>query len=207
MPVTPLSATVADLSVGGAWLLNVLVTDSACDPVDQAPVVTVTLPAGTTATPDVETVATGVYRTVYYPAGAGRHIASAVTAGYGAVDFAAYVAAPVTAAGMPTVDDLLGDPEDPEDDGYLGPSSYTVGEVEAALDAEAAAQRRACAVPAAYPDDLREALMRRVARNLSMRRIPLALVRGDGEAGDTVLYGSDPEIRRLERGYPRLPVG
>lgn len=207
MPVTALSPVVADLPVGGAWLLSAAVTDLDGEVVDLAPVVTVTLPDGTTATPAVEAVTVGVYRAEYFPAAAGRYVAGVVAAGYGAVDFTAWVAAAVTAAGMPTLADLVGDPEDPEDDGYLGPTSHSDTEVADALAAEAAAQRRACSIPAAYPPDLREALLRRVARNLSMRKLPLAVLRGDAEAGDTVLYGSDPEIRRLERGYPRLPVG
>lgn len=81
-------------------------------------------------------------------------------------------------------------------------------EIADALSAETSAQRRKCAIPADFTADLREALHRRVARNLALRGLPLAVLRGDGEGGsDTVLSNNDPEIRRLELGYKRLPTG
>lgn len=209
MGVRALSSTSVDRTVGGVWDLLVDVRDADGCLVDDAPVVTVTLPDATTATPAVEAVTTGVYRAEYVTAAAGRYVARAVTATHGAVDFTAFVTGVVTAAGMPDLDDLRGDPDDDEDVGYLGQNSFTDADIQDALDAEAAAQRRVCRVPADYPPDLRQALLRRVARNLSMRKLTLALARGDAEAGssDIVLGGNDPEVRRFERPYRKLVMG
>lgn len=93
---------------------------------------------------------------------------------------------------------------------YLGTSSYSDEQLEAALAAELAAQAHSCRVPAAdavWPADLAEAAYRRVARNLAMRNIPLAAFQGDAEVGSLVPPGRDPEVRRLEAPYRRLPVG
>jgi hypothetical protein len=190
--------TSVDLPVGGLWELTVSVYDDAGVPIDAAPVVTVTLPGGGTATPVPTEEAYG-WRALYEVATPGRHVARVVSTGYGVAEFTAWVSAIVPAAGMPDVDDV---------DDYLGEHSWTDAEMQAALDAEAAAQRRCCTIPAAYPPDLREALLRRVARNLSMRRLTLSVQRGDNEAGDvTVLPGRDPEVRRFEKNYPKLGVG
>jgi hypothetical protein len=92
-------------------------------------------------------------------------------------------------------------------------------EIASALATEIAAQRKAVraaafgvdpaapAAPVAYPTDLAEAVCRRVARNLALRGIPLAVLQGDTETGPTVLPGRDPEVRRLEAPYRRLPAG
>ena len=92
-------------------------------------------------------------------------------------------------------------------------------EISSALAAETAAQRRVLrasafgvdpeppAEPVAYPVDVAEALCRRVARNLALRGIPLAVLQGSAEGGPTVTPGSDPEVRRLETPYRRLPSG
>lgn len=93
---------------------------------------------------------------------------------------------------------------------YLGPTSYTSTQIDAALTAELAAQTRVCRTPpadAAWPDDLAEALKRRVARNLAMRGIPLAMFQGDADGGPLIPPGRDPEVRRLEGPHRRLPVG
>jgi len=199
MAVTATTADQVLLPVGGVWVLRVAVTDLDGVLVDVAPTVTVTLPDDTTATPTVELVSTGVYRAVYEVGPTGRYVARAVATGYGVADFAAYAAAATTGAGMPTADDVIV---------YLGPTSATLDEVQDALDAEAAAQRSVCRVKAVYPADLRQALLRRVARNLALRPLPLAVLRGDAEAGDTtILPGQDPEVRRLEAPHRKLVFG
>lgn len=103
---------------------------------------------------------------------------------------------------------LAGMPDLAKVKSYLGATSATDEQIQDALDAEAAAQRGVCAVPAQYPADLAQALKRRVARNLSMQRIPLAVLQGDAEAGTAAALppGSDPEVRRLEKPYLRLLV-
>lgn len=63
-------------------------------------------------------------------------------------------------------------------------------------------------MPAAYPADLREALLRRVARNLAARAVPVASFTAfDGGATSTRVPGRDPEVRRLEAPHLRLSVG
>jgi hypothetical protein len=207
MGVHALSPTAIELPVDGAWTLSVAVTDSAGSPVNVEPAVTVTLPNDTTTSPTVERVTTGVYRAEHVVTATGRHVARVTTVANGAVDFTAYAVEVTAAVDMPNLDDLRGDPDDDEDLGYLGRTSATDTQIQDALDAEAANQRKICVVPAAYGPDLRQALMRRVARNLAMQRIPLAVLQGDADTGSTIPPGSDPEVRRFERPYRRLPVG
>lgn len=101
----------------------------------------------------------------------------------------------------PTVDDLLT---------YLadcGISSWSDEEVARVLEAERASQARACIVPEdddEWPADLGEALRRRVARALALRRSPLGLSVSDVAV---VRVGStDWEIARLEAPHKRWVV-
>lgn len=201
MAVTAVSPDNADLRLGAVWVLDVEVVDADCVPTAVAPVVTVTRPDDSTATPAAVLVGGGVWRATYTTAAPGRHTARVVAAGYGATTFVAYVREVTAGADMPTVDSFKVYAKIDPDDTTLD------DEIATALAAETAAQRRVCRVPAEYPDDLREALHRRVARNLAMRGIPLAVLRGDSESGDTVLPGNDPEVRRLEKPYPWLVMG
>lgn len=85
---------------------------------------------------------------------------------------------------------------------------YTMGAIENALDAEAAAQARKCRIEVPgtdLPVDLFEALLRRVARNLAMRNLPLGVQ--SNEAGAIRLGSVDPEIARLEAPYRRVVIG
>lgn len=92
---------------------------------------------------------------------------------------------------------------------YLGPASsqYTDDALTAVIATETSAQAARCRVPDEVPADLAEALLRRVARNLAMRSLPLGVTDSSGDASSTYLPGSDPEIRRLEGPYRRLVVG
>ncbi|MEV0425390.1 hypothetical protein [Micromonospora sp. NPDC050495] len=199
MGVEAISADAVLLPIGGVWEIRVSVTDVDGNTVDATPTVTVTLPAGSTATPTVEAVAGG-YRATYEVGTAGRYVARVVAAGYGAADFAAYALATTAGTGMPTTDDVAD---------YLreGAASWATEDLQDALDAEAAAQRAVCRVRAVYPDDLRQALLRRVQRNLALRQLPLAVHQGDAEAGPMLLPGRDPEVRRLEAPHRKLVVG
>lgn len=198
MTISARSSSSQTLPVGGVWLIEVRVTDSDGCPATDTVIVTVTLPDDTTDTPTVTEVCTGRYRAEVTVDAVGRYVAGAVGT-LGAVDFTAYVAATVAGADMPAIADL---------DEYLGTHSFTDDQLTDALDAEAAAQRKACRVPAAYSADLRQALLRRCARNLAFRRVPLSVLQGDADAGTTNAYpGRDPEVRRLEAPYRRLPVG
>jgi hypothetical protein len=197
-----LSAEVQSLPIGGRWLIDVLVTDDDGYEVDVAPTVTVTLPDSSTSAPVPEHTDAGRYRAAYTMAAAGRHTARVVAAGYGAADLAAYTAAATTQAGMPTVAGYRGYDED-------GGGSWSDPAIQDALDAEAAAQRNACRVGAVYEADLRQALLRRVQCNLARRRLPLAVLQGDAEAGSaaTMPPGRDPEVRRLEAPHRKLVMG
>lgn len=185
------------LPVGGQWRIEVEVRDLDGAAVDTAPTVTVTLPDDSFATPTVETVAVGRYRATYTPTMPGRHVARAAT-GNDVTDLAAYALEVTAGTGMPAVPDVVA---------YLGSTSHTDDEIQDALDAEAAAQRSVCRVRATYPADLRQALLRRVQRNLALRQLPLAVHQGDAEAGAMLLPGRDPEVRRLEAPHRRLVIG
>lgn len=200
MGVRALTPTAELLPIGGRWIVAVQVTDDDGVLVDAAPTVTVTLPAGSTTSPTVEFVSSGVHRAAYEVGSTGRYVARVVVTGYGAADFAAYATATTAGTGMPDTDDVAA---------YLGESaaSWTTDELQDALDAEAAAQRSRCRVGAVYPADLRQALLRRVARNLAMRLLPLSVPQGDSEAGPVIIPGQDPEVRRLEGPYRKLTVG
>lgn len=100
---------------------------------------------------------------------------------------------------LPTITDVRAYMED-------AALQWTDPELQGALNAEQAAQARVCRV-ASYSDDLREALLRRVQRNLAMRALPLAVLQGDAEAGNSIVPGRDPEVRRLEAPYRRVVLG
>lgn len=91
---------------------------------------------------------------------------------------------------------------------YLGTTSWTDAEISGALAAETAAQAKACSIPPVYPDDLAEALKRRVARNLAGRAVPVATYTAfEGGATTTRLPMTDPEVKRLEAPYRKLVFG
>lgn len=101
---------------------------------------------------------------------------------------------------------------------YLGDSEWTADEIEAAFLAEQGAQSRVCRVPrladgtldeGSYPADLAEALFRRVAHNLALRRLPLGVSANISEAGVATnrVGGTDAEVRRLEAPWRSVRVG
>jgi hypothetical protein len=95
---------------------------------------------------------------------------------------------------------------------YIGnEGAWTDEEIGAALLAEKAAQAARCRVPLdadPWPEDLAEALKRRVHRNLVMRALPLGLSTTMSEATVSVTkVGFDVEITRLEAPFRRLVVG
>lgn len=82
-----------------------------------------------------------------------------------------------------------------------------------AIEHALAAEKRAQAGRVQYPADvdgladLCEALMRRVQRNLAMRKLPLAMVANPDSGTVSRPGGRDPEIRRIENAYPKTAVG
>ena len=205
MTVTALCGTSTFLNVGAVWYVSVLVRDAdgyAVD--DDAPVVTVTLPGGTTTPVAAENVSTGVFRALYVPAVAGRFLASAVTADLGRADFAAIVTAVAGNGDLPDVAAVRAYPGAEED-----LAAWDDTEIEGALATETLNQARVCDVPANYPADLAEALCRRTVLNLARRR---HLIDGDNATDDAVIpapppLSRDPEVRRLEAPHRRLVMG
>lgn len=187
-----------ELALNGRWVIDACVTDADGKAAADTLTITVTDPAGVTSTPTADDgVTVGSYQAVIPVDQAGRWVAAIVGAAYGAAAATVYVTDVVTAAAMPTVPDL---------DDYLGTHSWSDDDLAEALDAEASAQRRVCRIPADYPPDLRSALLRRAQFHLAMRRVQLGVIPGDAER-DTIRPGFDPEVRRLERPYRKLPVG
>jgi hypothetical protein len=95
---------------------------------------------------------------------------------------------------------------------YLGAETeYTSDEIGAALASEKAAQARKCRVPAddaVWPEDLVEALCRRVQRNLAVRALPLGLQTSITDAAvQTTRIGRDPEVGRLEAPWRKVMFG
>ena len=181
------------LATGDQWVIDVIVRDlDGCRTDAVTPVVTVTLPDTTTATPTVERLGVGTYRVAYTVAAQGRHVGMVAAAGYG------------TAAVAVQVADIAGPPELAAVLTYLdGEYSDDEDAVSDALAAEAGAQRAVCRIPASYPADLRQALLRRVMVNLSRRRKPA--LSGPGTDGqNSYLPINDQEVRRLERPYRKV---
>lgn len=200
MAVTATTEQSVTLDVGDVWALGILVTNEDEIPTSATVAVQVTTPSGSTSSPSATEDETGYFEASYTVAAAGRHLAVVTVSGavVGVVPFTAWAQSPTAAAGMPTL---------AETKEYLGATSFADPLITNALAAESSAQRSICKVPASYPADLREALLRRVARNLAMRGLPIAVLRGDSEAGSTVLPGRDPEVRRLEAPYRKRVVG
>lgn len=158
---------------------------------------TVTRPDGTTAILVVDHPAVGDYRADYVPVQTGWHVARLVATGANAGSIEdAFEVTPAYIAHVTAADVTY----------YIGAGSWTEPQVASALAAERSAQAANCRIDP-YTADLREALLRRCARNLAMRGIPLAVLQGDGETGSVVLPRNDPEVRRLEGPYRRLCFG
>lgn len=149
-------------------------------------------------TGDLVATEAGRFEVGYAPAITGRHLARFTATG----DY----------AGMATV--ILDiDPPDlafvtlADLHAYLGATSVTDAELTSALHAERAAQAQRCRVDP-FTHELREALMRRVARNLAARSVPVATFTSfDGGATSTRVPSVDAEVRRLEGPYRKLTVG
>lgn len=161
---------------------------------------TVTLPDLTTEQPSVTNPETGHYEVAYTLTQAGRYVFAWQTTDPDTAEASAVEA--VEPDGLPTVPDVQAYMED-------AALQWNAAQLTEALEAETAAQRRICRVGAVYPADLREALLRRVARNLAMRAIPLAVLTGDAEQGGSnlTLPGRDPEVRRLEAPHRKVVIG
>lgn len=160
---------------------------------------TILLPNGSTQAVTLQHPSVGVYTCDYTSGLPGRHVATFVTTGTNAGSIQDVFDITAGSLAYVTTTDVTN---------YLRDSSgsWTSDQIADALAAEQAAQSAVCRLDP-YTADLREALLRRVARNLAMRQLPLAVLQGDADAGSTVLPVRDPEIRRLEAPYRRRKVG
>jgi hypothetical protein len=190
------------LDVGDVWEIGVVTLDDDGTPVAATVAVTITTPAGGTATPTAEEEDdTGYYLAEYTTLAAGRHLAVVTVSGtvVGVVPFTAWAQSGTTAAGMPTLSTVKA---------YLGDTSWSDAEITDALNAETAAQRARCRVPAVYTDDLAQALQRRVARNLAARAVPVATFTSfEGGTTSARVPQLDAEITRFEAPYRRRSFG
>lgn len=195
--ITPISGDSEQLFEGSRWVLVVRVTDDDGRDVSSAPSISAVLPDGSTESATVEDLGQGFYRAGFTVTDAGWYTATAIAAGYGVTAFRANVISLADPfANMPDLADIKT---------YLGTSPSTAdATIVDALNAETQAQMDCCRIPVVYPVTLGQALKRRVARNLALRGIPLAVLQGDAESGSLTLPGSDPEVRRLEKPYRKL---
>jgi hypothetical protein len=191
------------VTLGGVFAHEITVRDDEGTPTNPASL-TLTVVRGDGTTVDVSGAVTvegtGVRAISYAPTVLGRSLLKWRTVTpTTALDVEFYV---VAAASSPLV--TLAEVKT-----YLGDAAtrWTDPELQATLDAETAAQSRVCRTGPTYGKDLREALLRRVQRNLALRAIPLAVLDGGADSGATYLPRTDPEVRRLEAPFRRLIVG
>lgn len=192
------SPSTALMPVGGAWVLDVSTVDAdGFATAAVTPTVSVTDASGAITAPVPVSDTHGGWTITVTPLAAGRWTVH-VSTPEDAVDAAVYVLGPTTSSGMPNVSDAAS---------YMGnlAGSWSTTDIQDALDAERDAQRARCGERAYYPHDLRQALLRRVQRNLALRRLPLAVQ--DAEGGPRPLPGRDPEVRRLEGPWRKLTMG
>jgi hypothetical protein len=195
---TPQSVT---LDIGDEWVIVACATDDEGWPAAATVSVAVTDPAGSTSAPTPVEDPAGTWTARHVITTPGRYLAVITSVGVtvGATPFTAWAALPTTAEGLPTTSDCLE---------YLRDTSATDVEVRDALTAEMAAQRSRCRVPAVYPPDLRQSLLRRVARNLAARGVPLTLFTSfEGGGTSTRVPRLDAEIVRFEGPHRRRKVG
>lgn len=159
---------------------------------------TITLPDGSTVTPVLDNPDPGVYLYDFVPSTSGWHVASFVATGDAGGASTNTFNISATLASVVSLADIRA---------YLTDSTADDATLTSALTAERAAQARSCRVDD-YGPDLREALLRRVARNLAARAVPVASYTSFDGGGTAVRVPSrDPEVRRLEAPYRRVSVG
>ena len=87
-------------------------------------------------------------------------------------------------------------------------SALSDAQLQHVVDAEARLQASECAVPAFssdYPDELTQALYRRVAHHAALRGLPLGII-SDVEAAPMQASAWDSEVRRLEGPWRQMVV-
>lgn len=193
-----LSFTAQTVVVGGTWTVRVLTTDTDTGaPTAPTLTATVTLPDGSVGSVTFSsTTVSGVFRVLIGIEDVGRHILR-VDDGVDVVAFVAQGVSLTEQGGMPDVTEL---------DDYLDEHSWTDAQLQQVLDQETAAQARVCRIPAAYPADLRGALLRRAQVALAMKAISLGMIQpADGDP--SMVPGNDPQVRRLEKPWRKVVIG
>jgi hypothetical protein len=74
-------------------------------------------------------------------------------------------------------------------------------------DAESAAQGEVCTIGDTLSADLSQAFLRRVARHVAARGVPLGLLNVDAEFGSSRLSKWDAEVERLEAPHRMVVLG
>lgn len=192
-------STDAQYFIGDVWVIDVVV------PMGSTVTVTVTSPSDDVVVTEQEDVQGGV--TVRVPlADPGRYLAVILVESEGGPDvqaFTAWAAEPTLTGELPGLAEVKA---------YISTSGETSADdnqIQDALDAEIDDQRSHCDIPAAYPVALRQALKRRVARNLAARTVAIAKVTSFGEGGSVAerVTRYDAEVTRFEAPYRRTVVG
>lgn len=158
----------------------------------------VVTPSGSTVVVPLVNAGVGVYTADYVAAVAGRHRATFTTTGQYAgvaVDVFDIIAPTLSAL---TVAEMRA---------YLGDTTATDADLQGVLLAEQSAQADRCTIDP-YTPALREALLRRIARNLAARSVPIAVFNSfEGGGQQFRVPKIDSEIARFEGPYRRLCVG
>lgn len=184
--------------VGGTYVSQVIVENDSGTQVNASSVtLTVTRPDLTTFQPGAANPSTGVYEYALALNQAGRWVLSWVTTG---PDTAYAEELWVSAPGVLPV---LADVKE-----YLGTAAakWSDVQIQRALDAQIHSQRHYNEIPADYPEDLWDALMRRIQRHLALRALPLGVQQNDSGAGPLMLPGKDPWVQSLEEPYSTIGV-
>jgi hypothetical protein len=92
-----------------------------------------------------------------------------------------------------------------------GAETWTDDQLQETVDSEFSAQTAKCRQvflvdEDSYPEDLRQAMLRRCQRALAMRGQVLGM-QTSPEGDAVIIPRNDPEIVRLEGPYKRMPVG
>jgi hypothetical protein len=185
----------AALVVGSEWCVEFITSEDDYT-VSSNPTLTVTLPDGSTLVPSYDwDTPVGVYQYRVPVVLTGRYLAEISGDDLLNRTITAY-ALPVTKESeMPVVGDAVA---------YMG-IQVDQDTLEELFEAEKASQRARCRIPAAYPPDLRLALLRRTKRAWEMRQNTAASEAGEFSTGFVPM--NDPEVRRLEGPYRKVFLG
>jgi hypothetical protein len=159
---------------------------------------TIVTPTGVTDIVPLTNAGVGVYTADYVGATAGRYRATFTTTGpYAGVAVDLFDVIGSTLSNI-SVEELRT---------YLGDTTADNVTLIGCLTAEQSAQADRCYIDP-YTPALREALMRRVARNLAARSIPVAIFNSfEGGSSSMRVPKIDAEIARFEGPYRRMMIG